>query len=123
MWARVIELTLGCWLAISPFVFGHPADGIVYWAADFSAAMLVISFSLLSYWNPTRHAHLLTVLVALGMIGYGRFTEAAPLPPALQNHVGVGLLLVLFAVIPNHAERPPAFISSASSDSPSGCPS
>lgn len=26
MWARVVEVMLGCWLAVSPFVFRHSAD-------------------------------------------------------------------------------------------------
>ena len=63
MWARVVEMMLGCWLAISPFVFNH-GDASVLWAMDFLFASTVIVLALLSYWQPARHAHLGIVVVA-----------------------------------------------------------
>ena len=67
MWARVVEFMLGCWLAVSPFVFRHGDDSVL-WATDFVAASLVIVLALLSYWPPLRYAHLGTMLVALVMM-------------------------------------------------------
>jgi len=52
MWARVVEFMLGCWLAISPFIFQHPADDLTLWVTDWMAASFVILFALLSYWRP-----------------------------------------------------------------------
>ena len=107
MWARVVEFMLACWLAVSPFVFQHAGDQVVLWAIDLTAAALIGGFALLSYWPPTRHLHLLTALLACALIGYGRFGAGGEPPPALQNHIVVGLLLLMFAIIPNHASRPP----------------
>lgn len=107
MWARVVEFMLGCWLAVSPFIFAHPSGSSMLWATDWIAACLVIAFALLSYWHPLRHAHLLTAIVACGLVAIGRFSTPVPLSPGLQNEIVVGLLLLMFAVVPNHASRPP----------------
>ena len=106
MWARVVEFMLGCWLAVSPFIFAH-GENQMLWIADFSAALLVMTLAVLSYWTPTRHAHFGIALVALTMIGFGRLAGGAEVSPALQNHIAIGLLLLMFAIIPNHASHPP----------------
>lgn len=107
MWARVVEFMLGCWLAVSPFVFQH-GDATVLWRADFAAALTVIVLALLSYWQPTRQAHLGIALLALMMIAFGRFGGGGEILPAYQNHMLVGMLLLMFAIVPNNASRPPA---------------
>ena len=107
MWARVVEFMLACWLAASPFIFSHSEEAIVLWWSDYLCAALVGTFALLSYWRPTRHAHLLILVVAVWMVGFGRFAEAAPLSPGLQNNMVVGLLLMMFAICPNNASQPP----------------
>lgn len=106
MWARVVEFMLGCWLAVSPFVFQH-GDESLLWATDFIAASTIVTLALLSYWAPLRHAHLGSALVGLAMIAFGRFAAGAEPGPALQNYILVGLLLLMFAIVPNHASRPP----------------
>lgn len=107
MWSRVVEFMLGCWLAVSPFVFTPgeqgPESPLVIWLCS----LLVIGFGLASYWHPLRHLHLANAVVALAMIGYGRFAAPAPVPPALQNLILTGLLLLMFALVPNRASQPP----------------
>lgn len=107
MWARVIEFMLGLWLTISPFAFRHAGDPTTLWASEVACGALVAALALLSYWHPTRHAHLLTLLVALWLVGFGRFGTAAPLPSGMQNEIVVGFLLLMFAIVPNHATQPP----------------
>lgn len=107
MWARVIEIMLGCWLAVSPFVFRHAADEKVLWLNDLFSALAVIILALISFWPPLRYAHVAIVLVALWLIGVGFWASSAPAPPALQNDILVGLLLLMFAIIPNQANLPP----------------
>ena len=97
----------GMWLALSPFIFGHDAREVILWVNDFAAASAIAIFALLSYWPPARYAHLLTVAVALWLLGFGRFGSPAPIPPALQNEIAVGLLLLMFAIVPNYASMPP----------------
>lgn len=105
MWSRVVEIMLGCWLLVSPFVFAHPATEAGWWITDFTAGLVVIAFGLLSFWKPTQHAHLLTILVGGGLIGFA-YTHIGEAPPAAQNQALVGWLLLMFAVIPNMATRP-----------------
>lgn len=107
MWARVVEVMLGCWLAISPFIFNHPVEKSVWWMNDLCSGFAVITLALLSFWNPIRYAHLALVLVALWLIGLGYLAAPYPTPPALQNDLMVGLLLLMFAIIPNEASLPP----------------
>lgn len=107
MWARVVEFMLACWLAASPFIFSHSADATVLWISDYACATLVGTFALISYWRPMRHAHLLTLAVALWMVGFGRLGESAPLSAGFQNNMITGLLLLMFAIIPNDAFHPP----------------
>ena len=105
MWARVVEIMLACWLAISPAILHGASATAKLWTVDLATAALVATFALLSYWPPTRHAHLVTIAAALALIAAGM----APYPPAPpdQNHILVGLLLLLFAIVPNEASRPP----------------
>ena len=106
MWPRVVEVMLGCWIAISPFVFRHPYDETALWANDWICASLVVLFALLSYWPPLRRAHLATIVVALWMIGFGWMHER-PVPPAYQNEIFTGLIILMTCIIPSHATEPP----------------
>jgi hypothetical protein len=107
MWARVIEIMLGCWLAVSPFIFRHAADEKVLWFNDLFSALAVIMLALISFWPPLRYAHVAIVVVALWLIGFGFWASGFPASPALQNDILVGLLLLMFAIIPNEANLPP----------------
>lgn len=105
MWARVVEMMTAVWIAVGPFVF-HVQDDLTLLWLDLGIAMLISTLASLSYWKPTQHAHLSILLVALGLIAWGRFAEIPP-PPAHQNHIIVGLLLLMIALIPNNASDPP----------------
>jgi hypothetical protein len=107
MWARIIEVTLGCWLALSPFIFRHSAEARTLWVNDLLSATIVIVLALVSFWPPLRFAHLANLLVALWLIAFGFWASSYPAPPALQNSIIVGLLLLMFAIIPNEASLPP----------------
>lgn len=107
MWGRVIEISAAVWLAVSPFVFRAADNATLVWA-DNLIALAIVTLAGFSFWHPTRYAHLLTLLVALGLIVWGRFTESTPLPPYHQNHIVIGLFLLMIALIPNDASAPPA---------------
>lgn len=108
MWARVVECMLGVWMLISPFIFRHPADATARWANDLAIGCILIVFSLASYWRPTGWAHWLLIPVGAWMVTFGRLSGTPPLAPALQNEIVVGLLLMMFAIVPNNAAVPHA---------------
>lgn len=106
MWARIIEMMTAVWLALGPFIFRVQDQPEIVWA-DSLIALLIILLASLSYWHPTRHAHVAILLVAVGLCLWGRFGYGTPPPPIHQNHIAVGLFLVMIAVIPNEASQPP----------------
>ena len=105
MWARVVEVMIAIWLALSPFIFHHPAKETFLWMNDFICACLVALFALFSFWHPLRKIHLVTLAVAfwLWTQGYGNFPERAS--AAAQNSVVIGLLLLMLAIVPSYSEK------------------
>ncbi len=110
MWARDVEIMIGCWLAMSPFIFGHPHTHSGWWASDLVAALVVIVLAGISYWRPARLAHLGQLLVACWLIGFA-YSQSWGLetgaPAAMQNLMAVGLLLLMFGLVPNEAPVSP----------------
>lgn len=107
MWPRTIELMLGAWLLVSPFVFAGTTAADSYTATTVACGALVVLLSLLAFWEPCRLAHVGTLLVALGLAGHGYFAAARPGPPAAQNELMIGLLLLLFVILPSETNQPP----------------
>ena len=107
MWPRVIEGMLGCWLLVTPLVFrGTPAVED-YTTSAFVSGAVIIVMALLSFWEPTRLARFVTLGVSLWLALHGYFAAERPGPPAAQNEIMIGLTLLLMAIIPNEASRPP----------------
>lgn len=110
MWSRVVEIMLGCWLLMSPFVFAHASDATALWINDLGCGTAVILFGVFSYWGPTRHAHLLTLAVGTWLVAFAYRHGFGEPSPASQNHLIIGLMLLMFAIIPNDAaEAPPGW--------------
>lgn len=107
MWARDVELCLGLWLATSPFVFGYAGDSQALLASDLLCATAIAALALLSYTRRLRNAHLLELPVAAWLIGFGWVRALEGHAPSTQNHILVGLLVGMLAIVPNHASRPP----------------
>lgn len=105
MWARVVEVMLAVWLALSPFIFPDEEKSPSQWLL-YALATLIATLAVLSYWRPTAQAHLGIFLVAIGMFLWGRFAATPPPGPGYQNLIGVAFLLLMFAIIPNDCLRP-----------------
>ncbi|TWT90129.1 hypothetical protein Mal64_05120 [Pseudobythopirellula maris] len=107
MWARAVEIMLGLWLAISPAIFRGGEAEAALWATDLAVATWVIVCACLSCWLPLRHAHL-AILAASGfLIAIAYLETGAPESATAQNHLMLGLLLAMFAIVPNYADEPP----------------
>jgi len=107
MWARVVECMLGCWLAISPFVFRYPSEARFLWFNDFASALLVMLISLFSFHHRLRRLHLVNAALAVWLVAVALVRPPTPPPAPYQNYVIVGLLLLMFAVVPNRSAEPP----------------
>lgn len=107
MWGRVVEIMTGVWLMVSPFVFRAHDNPYILWG-DLGTALLIWVLAGLSYWQPTRHAHWLILLVAIALILVGRFVTPPPASAAQQNHIFIGFFLLMIAIIPNEASQPPS---------------
>lgn len=108
MWPRIVELMLGVWLTISPFVFRVPAERTAVRLVDYATGSLVVLVALLCYLPALRIAHVATLLAGLGLAVYGwSGTRGDAVDPVHQNHIITGLLLAVFAVVPTSASSPP----------------
>lgn len=107
MWARIAEMGLAVWLALSPWVFAHPSAALFLWVNDLVCAGLILVLAWLPFHRSLEKLHLLQGAAALWLIGCALSTTTQPTPPAVQNHMVTGLLLLMFAVIPSRSTTPP----------------
>ena len=106
MWPRAVEVMLGIWLALSPWIFGHFGRQPLT-ASDLLAGLAVVVLALLSFFPRLHRAHLGLLAVAAWLAGFAYFGYGHPIPPGAQNELLVGLTLILIAIIPNEASKPP----------------
>jgi hypothetical protein len=106
MWPRFAELVIAAWLAASPWVFGHVDGPSLLRASDWICAAAIAACAAASFTQRARRAHLAELLVAAWLLGFGYLASSAALP-ALQNNILVAMVLIMFAIVPNEANRPP----------------
>jgi hypothetical protein len=107
MWPRVVEIMLGAWLVIGPLVFRGTPELERYTLSMVVSGALVAIASTVAFWSPAAGARCVTLLTSLWLMGHGYFAAVRPGPPAAQNELLTGLILLLFAVLPNEINRPP----------------
>lgn len=107
MWARVVEVMLAVWLVISPFVFRLENNETFLWTNAFAAGALIAVVSLVSFWPKAEKLHLLNLASGAWLIAVAFAWKDQPPPPAVQNYTVLGLLLMMFAVIPSRSQLPP----------------
>jgi hypothetical protein len=106
MWPRLFEAALGAWLAASPLVLGSASGGAA--AHDVAVGALVAVLALASLARRRPRTHLLEVPVALWLAAFGWMRYETPPLGVAQNHLLLGLVLLMSAVLPTDASRPPA---------------
>lgn len=107
MWARTMEFAFGCWLAMSPFIFLHGEAYSWIWYHDFLVGAFICVVALLSCIEKLKRLHLLHILTGGWLVLSGYVLATHKIPPEFQNHVVLGWLLIMFAIIPTDASRPP----------------
>jgi hypothetical protein len=112
MWARVIEILLGLWLTLSPFIFGHYPSNPALWTNDLICGAAIILLAILSFWSwPVfgfmRYAHLGILGVGGWLTLFGYVGSGHPAAAGYQNNILLGLTLLVMAIIPNQANLPP----------------
>ena len=110
MWARQMELMVGLWLLVSPFVFSHEPDARFLWTHDLGVGAFVCVVALASHWHRLWRAHLVLLPVAcwLAIAGWwGTRGGGEHPPPAYQSWILTGMLLGMFAIVPPNASQPP----------------
>ena len=107
MWARVVELMLGAWLVLSPLIFRNTTGRSEFAVNAVVCGSIVVILSLLCFWRPLQRASIGTLLVSLWLMVHGYVSAERPGPPAAQNEIVLGLLLLVFAIIPSEASLPP----------------
>lgn len=126
MWPRTVELMLGIWLMISPWVFGHYPDDQFLWLNDVFCGIAAVVISMASVAQRLRHLHLLLFLLGGWLAGVGYVAGGYPSAPGYTNEIIIGLTLMMFAIIPNQANQPPvgwrAYYASKAAESASDNP-
>lgn len=97
---------LGFWLMASPFVFRFAATNGSGLANDLLCGVIAVILGFLSFWNRTSWAHFLILPLAAWLILSG-FLHGYPAPPEAQNRIIIGMLLGMFAIIPNYIDEMP----------------
>jgi len=108
MAARHAEFALGFWLFVSPFVLGHVDDGGLL-VHDLVAGAVIMTVALLCYAPSLSRAHLLLLAAATELVAYGWWSgvSSEEVVAAGQNHVLVGLMVAMLALVPSRAGAPP----------------
>jgi len=106
LWPRALELILGCWLLLSPMIFGH-TGGSALGMVDRGAGMLVVAIVTISLLPSLDRLHLATLPLAVALIAWSWSWFPRPGPAGAQNQILVGLLLGLLSVVPADATSPP----------------
>ena len=107
MWPRVLEVGLGAWLAASPYVLGAGTRDAARLTHDVAVGGVTLLLALASMLTRFERAHLLTLGVALWLTAFGWLRFDAEPHAVSQNHILLGLTLLMTAVLPTDALRPP----------------
>jgi len=109
MWARAMEVALAIWLVLSPLVFRVAEPTAYDWGHDILAGAFIAAFALASFAERFRYAYLLNLAVGAWLIlaGYIAGWMAETPSPLHLNRLSIGVILMMFAIVPRQASQPP----------------
>ena len=107
VWPRLLEVMLGCWLIISPWVIGRIVGGNSPVMGEVVLGGGIVLLSGLSIHRRWEWVHSLTAPLALWLVLVPYFSYDRPGPAQAQNDILVGILLLMTVVLPTRALEPP----------------
>jgi hypothetical protein len=107
MWPRLVEIVLALWLLAGSWWLSAGPELPATRPLELFAAGAIILVALLSFHRRLRRIYLMQLVIGLWLVGYGFWISAGPAPPAVQNAMLLGAVLLMFGVIPTEANQPP----------------
>lgn len=102
-----INVMLGLWLVVSPFILRFPSEATSWWIHDIGVGFAIVILACLSAWRRTEIARLGVAVVAIGLVVWSWTTFDHPRPPVAQNRILLGWLLLMLSLLPREAFLPP----------------
>lgn len=108
-WPRLVEGALGVWLVASQWVLGAPADpaaevlGVD--AVPVVLGVMLVALMLVSFRYRRAQAAILATGALVVLLSW--LLHPRPGPPSAENAIIVGLVVCLFALVPNEPGLPP----------------
>ena len=102
MWARVLECLVAIWLFVSPTILPYFVHETLLQNSHLVIPFLIVIFSLFSFHSAFRKIHLVNFLLGVWLLGLGYIAYPLDPLPSQENSVVVGLLIMLFSLVPTH---------------------
>ena len=118
MWPRFIEVAIGFWVAVSPWLLSDLRPITAWHMNELIGGISIVAFSGLSFWASLRRAHLAQIPIAIWILGSNYLGSSHPASPLIQSDILAALFLLNFAIIPSQANLPPYSLRSVSDESP-----
>ena len=108
MWARMIQLMIGVWLLISPFIFPALIGRQTSMAPELLFGAVFVLLAMLGCMQRFAiAANTLSFFFAGALTLFAYFSVSGELPPVEQNRLICGILIAMFAIIPLDTINPP----------------
>lgn len=114
MWARTVEIMLGVWLAISPYIFVVPSHVLLVRSLHLLVAAAICTVAFMSFSRRWWLLHFINFFIGALLISvtyvwsfYSGIDDQMPWYPLSQNWIVTGLLLSMFGIIPDSCDEPP----------------
>lgn len=109
MWARTMEFSIACWLAMSLLIFPLPLESSTRLTEEtLVVCILIIGCSLFSISKRMPYLHFLNILWALLLVGETLLQTPSPPMGFYQSRMITGILLLVLAIIPVDCNVPPS---------------
>lgn len=100
MWGQISIICFGVWLLLSPLIFHGQLYASKFLVEDMMIGTVLVSLGLFNCFYKNRYFSVLIALVGIWCWFSGYFFYEHPRPAGAQNYIVIGLLVLMFVVIP-----------------------